>query len=182
MPTEFLGLPLHPLAVHLPVVFVPLLGLFAAAYALVPKVRRNIGWAVVALAVIAPVVAFAAKLSGQNLAGQRLEEMRESPEAAQAAATSFNDHSQYGDVLVWLVLALAIGALVHAGLASRRLDAFARTRKIGPAGSWLGADEPAGSTRGIVMIVLGAVLVILAVASCWYVFKAGHTGAEMLWG
>lgn len=182
MPTEFLGLPLHPLAVHLPVVFVPLLALFTAAYVLVPRIRRNIGWWVVLLSVIAPVVSFAAKLSGQNLAEEKLAELRESPEAAQAAAASYNNHSQYGDVLVWVVLALAVGALVHAGLASRRLDAFAKARSIGPSGVWLAEGEEPGSGRRAFLAVLGVVLVALALVSLFYVFRAGHTGAEMLWG
>lgn len=182
MPTDFFGLPLHPLAVHLPVVFVPLLALFTVGYVLVPRIRRNIGWWVIVLSVIAPVVSFAAKLSGQNLAEQKLEELRESPEAAQAAAASYNNHSQYGDVLVWLVLLLGIGALVYTGLASRRLDAFARSRNIGPSSAWLGEGAEPGGGRKAFLLVLGVVLVLLSLASVFYVIRAGHTGAAMLWG
>jgi hypothetical protein len=40
----FMGLPLHPLAVHAAVIFVPLLALGSAGYAVLPRVRRRLGW------------------------------------------------------------------------------------------------------------------------------------------
>jgi uncharacterized membrane protein len=58
------GLPLHPLVIHATVVFVPLLVLFAIAYAVVPRLRDRIGWLTVILAFLAPLTALAAKITG----------------------------------------------------------------------------------------------------------------------
>jgi hypothetical protein len=60
----FMGLPLHPLVIHAAVVFVPLLILVAFGYALVPGLRARLGWVGVVLAVLAPLSAFGAKLTG----------------------------------------------------------------------------------------------------------------------
>ncbi len=52
------GLPVHALVVHAAVVFVPLLVLGAIAYAVVPRWRPRVGWAVVLLAIAAPAAVF----------------------------------------------------------------------------------------------------------------------------
>ncbi len=59
------GMPLHPLAVHAAVVLVPLLILVTLGYALVPRLRSRLDWAVLALAVIAPIAVYVAKESGE---------------------------------------------------------------------------------------------------------------------
>src|SRR3954469_22962775 len=61
------GLPVHALVLHAAVVFVPLLALGAIVYALVGKWRPKIGWAVAALAVVAPITTFVTKESGEKL-------------------------------------------------------------------------------------------------------------------
>ena len=163
MPTHVLGLPLHPLAVHLPVVLVPLLALFTAGYVLVPRVRTRVGWALIALTLAAPPAVFAAKWSGQRLAAERMEELRGAPDAAAQAAAAINGHSAYGDVLLWLVIALAPLAWLFAAVASGRLERLARLRTP-------------------LLAVTGVLLVALSAASLWYALRAGHTGAAMLWG
>src|SRR5262245_54484669 len=63
---EQLGnLPAHPLIIHPAVVFIPLQIAAAVVYGVVPPVRRQIWWAVLGLAVVAPVAAWAAKFSGE---------------------------------------------------------------------------------------------------------------------
>ena len=59
-----MGLPLHPLVIHAAVVFIPLLVLVALGYALVPRLRSHLGWVAVVLAVVAPLSALAAKITG----------------------------------------------------------------------------------------------------------------------
>jgi hypothetical protein len=61
----FMGLPLHPLAVHAAVIFVPLLALGSAGYAVLPRVRRRLGWVMWGLAIAAPVTTFVATESGE---------------------------------------------------------------------------------------------------------------------
>ncbi len=68
---EIAGLPMHPLAVHAAVVFVPLLALAALAYGLVPKLRRKVGWVAVLLALVAPASAVVARLSGDAFLQRR---------------------------------------------------------------------------------------------------------------
>ncbi|MEK8104897.1 hypothetical protein NKG94_06190 [Micromonospora sp. M12] len=69
---EFMGLPAHPLVLHLAVVFVPLLALLTVGYALVPPIRPHTRWVLALLALGAPVAALLARLSGDAF----LERMR----------------------------------------------------------------------------------------------------------
>lgn len=98
---EFLGLPLHPLAVHAAVVFVPLLAVAALAYALVPGLRARLGWLVALLAVIAPISAVVARLSGVEF-----QERRGLPLEGDLA-----NHENYGTITMWLAIALGVVAL-----------------------------------------------------------------------
>ena len=61
------GLPLHPLAVHLPVVLLPLGAIGVVLALLVPRWRASLGWAMVAVLGVAAVSALVAKLSGEAL-------------------------------------------------------------------------------------------------------------------
>lgn len=152
---EFKGLPLHPLVVHAAVVLIPLLVLGVVAYAIVPRFRSRIGWAVVALAVAAPLAALFAKLSGDafrqrlidnnNIGGKVLERV--------------NDHRSLGNITLWFTVALAVITLLFVFITSRRTPAIPR---------W-----------GVV--VVGVVVVGLAAASGYYVFWTGDFGARAVW-
>ncbi len=63
-------LPLHPLAVHVPVVLLPLGALAVILLLLVPRWRTPLGWPVVAVLGIAAVGSLVAKLSGEALAAR----------------------------------------------------------------------------------------------------------------
>lgn len=63
---DILGLPLHPLVVHVAVVLVPLVALGALAVALWPAARRRYGHLVTVLAVGAAGSALVAQKSGQD--------------------------------------------------------------------------------------------------------------------
>lgn len=99
---EFLGLPLHPLAVHGAVVLVPLLALASLAYALVPRLRARVGWVAVLLSVAAPLAAVTAKLSGEAF-----QQRRGLPLAGELA-----DHRGLGTTTMWLTIALGVLTLV----------------------------------------------------------------------
>lgn len=62
------GLPLHPLAVHVPVVLLPLGAIGVLLVLLVPRWRASLAWPAIAVLGIATVGALVAKLSGEALA------------------------------------------------------------------------------------------------------------------
>src|SRR4051794_32821792 len=68
---EFNGLPLHPLIVHVVVVFAPLASLGGILYAAVPRWRWWLRWPLVAAAALAAAAAILAVRSGPDLEAQR---------------------------------------------------------------------------------------------------------------
>ncbi|MCH1882216.1 cytochrome b5 domain-containing protein [Agrococcus sp. ARC_14] len=64
------GLPLHPLAVHVPVVLLPLGAIGVLLALIVPRWRASLGWPVIAVLGIATIGALIAKLSGEALAAR----------------------------------------------------------------------------------------------------------------
>jgi uncharacterized membrane protein len=96
-----LGLPLHPLAVHAAVIFVPLLVVASLVYALVPSWRSRVGWAVVGLAVLAPITTVVARQSGQAFAGR----------LTLPVEGDLADHQSYGTFTMWITIALGVLAL-----------------------------------------------------------------------
>lgn len=131
---EVAGLPLHPLAVHAAVVFVPLLALVALAYALVPKVRPKVGWAAVVLAVVAPVTAVVSRLSGEAFVertGYPLQGL-------------IADHADYGNLTMWVSLALGVLTLA--------LVVVGRRSKV--VGGALSALVVVAAVAAVVLVVL----------------------------
>ncbi len=148
------GLPVHVLVVHAAVVFVPLLALGAIVYGLVPRWRTRVGWAVVLLAVVAPLASLAAKLSGEELQNRLLAQG-----VSGRGAEIINDHAGYGDLTFWFALALGVVSLVLVVLTSR------------------GRSLPRAADLG-----LAVVSVVLAAISGYYVFQTGDSGATAVWG
>jgi hypothetical protein len=147
------GLPVHVLVLHAAVVFVPLLALGAIVYAVVPRWRLRVNWAVAILAVITPITCFVTKESGEKLydrlvggglKGKPLDDL--------------NKHMNFGTHTFWWVLALGIVTLVMLILTwgSRSLPMIA-----GAAGS--------------------VVMVVLAVIAGYYVYRTGDSGATVVW-
>jgi hypothetical protein len=168
VPDTVLGIPTHPLAVHAPVIFVPLLILGAVLYSLVPSLRQRIRWAVVMLAVVAPVTALGAKLSGDAFKARLVKQGRTSAEII----SKINAHKSFGDATLWAVIALGVVTLVFAFLTPGRRP----LQRSAPAeGSKL-----AGGAMAL-HVVLVIFVVGLAVASGYYVFRAGDAGAHIVW-
>lgn len=147
----FLGIPLHPLLIHTAVVFVPLLVAAALVYALVPRLRQRVGWLLVGLAVIAPLCALASKLSGDAFRARLARR-----HASAALLSQIDGHRHFGTILVWLVAALGVVALLLALLPAARH----------------------GKAISLALVVL---TVGLSVASAYYVFRTGDTGAHIVW-
>jgi uncharacterized membrane protein len=147
------GLPVHALVLHAAVVFVPLLALGAIVYAVVPRWRPRIGWAVAILAVITPITCFVTKESGEKLYDRTVANgMKGHP------LQLLNEHMSFGTRTFWWVLALGVVTLVMLVLTwgSRSLPMIA---------------SAAGSV----------VMVVLAVIAGYYVYRTGDSGATVVW-
>ncbi|MER6831099.1 DUF2231 domain-containing protein [Streptosporangium sp. NPDC000563] len=148
---EILGLPLHPLVVHAAVVLTPLLAVLATVYALAPRTRPVLTWAVVGLAPVVPVSVFVARESGEALEEGRFAS------AGGRLAELITEHANLSVplLLVSLALGVASAALVHV----TRRDRFGRTAEL----------------------ALSALTVVLAVVTIYYVVRSGHSGAVAVW-
>jgi uncharacterized membrane protein len=153
---EISGLPVHPLVVHAAVVFLPLLVVGAVVYAVLPRLRPRIEWAVVLLAIAAPIAAFVAKQSGQSLE-RRFTEAGYPPEILDQVST----HESYGELAFWFTLGLAVFTLVLVALATDN-------PRMPEAPPWVGA-------------VCSVIVIAFAVATGIYVFLTGDSGARAVW-
>ncbi|MBO0846551.1 MAG: hypothetical protein J2P22_14165 [Nocardioides sp.] len=156
---EFNGLPLHPLIVHVVVVFAPLAGVGGIVYALVPRWRWALRWPFVAAAVIAVIGAILAVQSGLWLENQR--HLQSLPGMA--------THAYRGRILRWML----IGFLVPTALGAW----------------FLGGPSPlisgAGGRRGVTGVLAWGIQVLLAISAVVvlvWVFLTGDAGARTLWG
>jgi hypothetical protein len=155
----FNGLPLHPLIVHVVVVFAPLAGVGGILYAVKPGWRWWLRWPFVASAVIA---AGAGVLAAQS--GYSLEHMRHLEQLA-----SVRTHRHRGSILRWLLLAF----LVPTGLAVW----------------FLGGDSPVTSgwgarpgRTGAVAVAIQVFVVVASLFLLYWVFLTGDSGARTIWG
>ena len=149
------GLPVHALVLHAAVVFVPLLALGAIVYALVGRWRATMGWAVLLLAVVAPITALVAMLSGNELHERLLDQGLKG-----RGAEIIDDHMGFGTRTFWFSLALGVVTLVMVLATMRRSGSLPRVADLG----------------------LAVVMVALAAITGYYVFKTGDSGATAVWG
>ncbi|MCC3762830.1 hypothetical protein K3N28_07065 [Glycomyces sp. TRM65418] len=176
--TTILDLPLHPLAVHLPIVLVGLLVLGGLAYLLVPPLRRFLGWAVAALVLVAPLAAWGTVWSGEQLANHLYPD---------GWSEGVQRHYDNGRALLWTLVALVPVWMFFAGLDRGRRAALRRGEgapapAAGEDGEAAPAADPAATGRKILMFIVGLVALALLGLAGWFLFQAGHTGAEMVWG
>ncbi|MEV6980189.1 DUF2231 domain-containing protein [Sphaerisporangium sp. NPDC051017] len=149
---EVLGLPAHPLIIHTAVIFIPLLAVGSVVYGVVPRWRPVLGWAVVVLAVAAPVTAFAARESGEAFQARLF-----SGGAPQGPlAQRLEEHESFALPLLLSSIGLGVVSLLLVYSAAR----FGKTTTT----------------------VLAVVTVPLALVAGFYVLRAGHTGATAAWG
>jgi uncharacterized membrane protein len=149
------GLPVHALVIHVAVVFVPLLAIGAIAYAVVPRWRPRIGWAVFLLAIIAPICTFVAKESGHKLYDRLLARG-----FSGAGKKILDDHMGFGGLTFWFTLALGIVTLIMVLVSARRPTSLPRVAELG----------------------FTVIVVALAAISGYYVFRTGDSGAHAVWG
>ncbi|MGP3962527.1 DUF2231 domain-containing protein [Nonomuraea sp. 3N208] len=156
---QILGLPAHPLIIHFAVVLTPLFVVVAAVYALLPRWRPYVAWAVVLLSLAAPAAVYAARESGESLKAARFAT------ADGEVGARISTHQGFANPLLLSVLGLAAAAL---------LLVYA-TR---PSRDSVGHDR---FGRAVTLILSGLTLALAAVAG-YYVFQAGDSGARAVWG
>ena len=153
-----LGLPVHPLAVHVPVVLLPLAALAILALVVVPRWRRPLAWPTLGLLLVGAVGAFVAKESGEALA-DRLG----GPGA----------HEDWGSRLFLAAIAL----LLVGGL---WLVLVRRGQGVRSAGGQGAAGPPRSPGSGL-HTVLGVLASAVSVAVIGLSVVTGHSGAEAAW-
>ena len=149
------GLPVHILVIHAAVVFVPLLALCAVVYAVVPRWRSRIGWAVILLAIATPIVTFVSMESGKNLYDRLIANGLKG-----TGKQLLDNHMSFGKLTFWFTLALGVVALVTTILTLRKARSLPRLAEVG----------------------LAVIMVALAGVSGYYVYRTGDSGAHVVWG
>jgi hypothetical protein len=150
------GLPVHALVIHAAVVLVPLLALTAIVYAVLPRWRAKVGWAAGLLAIAAPVTAWVATESGEELLDRLVANG-----LSGAPLRALDEHMDFGQLTFKVTLALGVVTLALIALTLRST----------------GKKLPRVAEIGLAVIV-----VALAAVSSYYVFKTGDSGAQAVWG
>ncbi len=152
------GIPLHPLVVHVAVVFGPLAAFLAILFAAVPGWRWALRWPLAFTLMAAVIGAALATTSGDALVAAR---------PGLGALEVVQAHQQRGETARNVVVALAF----FGSLAIWRLPGSSPLRPFDPPRT----DGPLEH-----VIAGGAVLASIAVLVA--VFLAGHSGATAVWG
>jgi hypothetical protein len=152
---EFHGIPLHPLVVHAAVVFTPMAAVSALVFVLVERWREYVRWPTLVLVLLTAGTDYTAKITGRNLFDKL---------TAQGLHNKWLTlHQQRGSTLVWIVLALAVVAV----LAVLTVPATNGAARI--------------TTAPVLVLALRVAVVGLAVAALVYVYLTGDAGARSLW-
>ncbi len=157
---EFFGVPTHPLAVHAPVVLVPIAAVVAVVLAVRSDWRSRIGWLMPAAVFILVVMLFAAKESG---------------EAAKEAENIFGDIDRHEELanttfvlaLVWFALTLAVAVRDWMNRRDQRVQALSADAAVRP--------------RDMIALVLAILAAVAAVITTIWLIRTGHAGAESRW-
>jgi uncharacterized membrane protein len=147
------GLPLHPLVVHLVVVFLPLASLAVLLAAVWPTFRRWAGPLPLAIAVIGAVFTWVATESGEALAGTGLNQL-----------PLVQTHMGLGSTMKWWALGLLVPAALVFWL-------YLKTRS---------ADSNRKPSQALVagIAVLAAAA---AVGTVVHVYRVGESGARAVY-
>jgi uncharacterized membrane protein len=154
---SFLGVPAHPLFVHVPIAFIPLAALGAIALALQPRWRPSYGWLVVLFTALGAAGAQLATGSGESLEeGRQIRDIGDHPELGELARTlgvillalvvtlylleRWRDHSRLRRVPAWVTPVVAALTVVGAIGATAAVVAAGHT---GAKSVW---EEDDGST------------------------------------
>ena len=158
---KILGLPAHPLLVHIPVVLIPLAGIGAIWIVVSSKWRAKIGWIVVALA--------GAGLAGSWLA---IQSGRTFYEALNEQSQLLERHTDLGNTFLWFALALFLSTLALV------LWDRAQTRKARQQGRELDGRAMARTPFALALSVL---VIVATLAAGFQIYRIGDSGAKTVW-
>jgi hypothetical protein len=162
------GLPAHVFLVHIPVILVPLVSA-GAVLILWPAMRRRFGWALVVLAGAAFAATILAEKSGKAL---RPYVIRNS---------LVRQHTRIGENIWSLLLFGFIAVVVAWDQYNRWCDDGVSSGLGGAATKALRGYAPSANLVRGVALTLGALSVIVAGMSTYWVYRIGHTGAKASW-
>ena len=156
---EFFGVPTHPLAVHAPVVLIPLLAIASIVVLFRQPWRERASIPLAALAFVMVAMLFVAKKSG---------------ESAKAADNIFGDIDRHEDLanqtfilgIVWLVLAVAAAVAAFVGRRNTTESLSA------------GADPV---DRGQLTLALNVLATVALIVTTIWLIRTGHAGTESRW-
>lgn len=153
-------MPLHPLLVHFAVVFVILAALGQLGAALIPRVRRWLGWVQPAFSVVTSITVLLTAGAGNQLL---IEHSGHSDHSHEAAFT----HATWGGALatwVWVFLLTVVAFWLVATVSAKPGSVLAKVQH--PVAKW----------------VIGGLSVVLSGVMLFLVFMTGDTGAASVWG
>lgn len=153
------GLPAHPLLVHLPVVLLPIAGIFAIFFVIRPAFLDKYGRHLVVLSGVGALGGILASGSGEGLA-----QLQNRPESH-----AREEHFEMGETarnmgILFFLIVLAVVVLRHMS-----------KKQAGEAGFWKFVKSSTGA------MVMSAALVLSAVGSTYAISVAGHQGAKLVW-
>jgi cytochrome b involved in lipid metabolism len=138
------GLPVHVFVTHAVVVLLPLAVITLTLVVAFPRLRQNYRYLAVGLAIVGAVSAIVAEQSG---------------EALEARVGVTREHSEWGEMLPPVAVALAVFSVI-----------------------WLIVSRMSSSRGKILAAVLGGVVIILGIVAVVITVLAGHSGTQSVWG
>jgi hypothetical protein len=161
--TVYDGLPAHPLIIHVPVVLIPLSILGALASVVRPAWLVRYGILLCSVSIVAMSSIFLAMQAGSALRGLL--------HLHGQAAHLVNEHSQAANFLAFVFIAFT--AILILTFSATRISG-----EMGPTGLPI-VDRTLSAPS--TLLVLRVLLVVLAVAAAFFVFRVGDLGAKAVW-
>lgn len=137
------GLPVHVFITHAVVIVLPLAVLSLILVIAIPRLRVHYRYPAAGLAIVGAITAIIAEQSG---------------EALEARVGSAGQHSEWGEMLPPVAVALAVLSVI-----------------------WLIVARMASSRGKVLAAVIGGVIVVVGIIAVVITVLAGHSGAEETW-
>ena len=170
-PSTIMGLPAHPLLLHMPVIFVPCLGIAAIVFAFRADWRKTYGIAYGIGAIITAFGTMVAANAGESYLHEKTGLAEgQVPTGGASANPEFAALQHHADLGGDTKIVVAI--LVAAILIQILID-----RDIVPKVSRIFSDA-----RSAAAIALSGLIAVLAVAATVFVLLTGHAGAKLTFG
>lgn len=168
---SLLGLPAHPLVVHIPVAMLPLAALGVLVMLMKRAWYERYRWAVLVVGAIGTVGAILATSSGEDLEHTigRVE--------GREAARAIHEHAEAGELARTLAIVFFV-ALAAWVVVPWFLE---RRARVASAGAAANVEAPGGTGPAWLRPVLMGVVALTAVSSMVSIVNAGHSGASEAW-